>query len=151
MIGTDLFKSVGPLLIMTDAISGGPYQWEDALTACTERGFRLPCIGEIDFLIEKIYRDDPALAYTMLSGYGDCYLVNPATAPSGRIEFWTATEANDATAWSYYFDTATKTIGRQSATPKSARLPCLCVQKDPERRGSSIPICYQKQVDRRPE
>lgn len=150
LIGTTTYKSVGPLLIMTDALPGGPFRWEDALDACTASGARLPCIGEIDFLIEKIYRDDPARAFAMLAGAGECNLINPAEIPEGRIEFWTATEANDATAWSYYFDTASKTIGRQSATPKSARLPCLCVKKDPQQRGSGLPPCYQKQVDRRP-
>lgn len=146
--GTTKLKSVGPLLIMTDNLPGGPFRWEDALTACSEKGLRLPCIGEIDFLIEKIYRDDPDLAYGMLTGTDACSLIDPAEIVEGRIEFWTATEANDATAWSYFFDTGLKTIGRQSGTPKSARLPCLCVKKDPQQRGSSLPACYGKQLDR---
>lgn len=149
-IGPNTLKKVGPLWIMTETISGGPYGWEDALDACAIRGYRLPCIGEIDFLIEKIYRDDPGRAFDMLSGNGECFLVNPGENPGGRIEFWTATEANDAAAWSYYFDMPSRTIGRQSATPKSARLPCLCVEKDTDRSGSGIPPCYQKQVDRVP-
>jgi hypothetical protein len=86
----------------------------------------------------------------MLTGTSDCYLVNPAKTPAGRIEFWTATEANDATAWTYIFDIQAQTIDRQSATPKSARLPCLCVQKDPVSEGSGVPPCYQKRIDRRP-
>lgn len=143
------FKRVGPLWVMTDALPGGPFGWEDALDACVMRGWRLPCVGEIDFLIEKIYRDDPERAYAMLTGTSDCYLVNPAENPAGRIEFWTATEANDATAWTYVFDVQAKTIERQSATPKSARLPCLCVQKDPTT-SSGVPPCYQKRIDRRP-
>lgn len=143
------FKSIGPLWIMTESLSGGPYSWEDALDACSDRGFRLPCIGEIDFLIEKIYRDDPKRAYEMLSGGDACVLANPNTAPNSRIEFWTATEANDATAWSYYFDFPSETIGRQAGTPKSARLPCLCVQKD-QTQNSGIPACYGKKVDRVP-
>jgi len=147
--GNTNFKQVGPLWIMTDALPGGPYGWEDALDACTARGWRLPCIGEIDFLLAKIYRDNAGNAFANLTGTGECFLVNPATAPGGRIEFWTATEANDATAWSYYFDMPSKTIGRQSATPKSARLPCLCVQKNTDRQGSGLPPCYQKRVDRR--
>ncbi|WP_169435074.1 ATP-binding protein [Neolewinella persica] len=149
-IGTTNFKRIGPLWVMTDALAGGPYRWEDALDACVSKGWRLPCVGEIDYLIEKIYRDDPDLAYTMLAGSGECNLVNPLEAETGRIEFWTATEANDASAWTYYFDVGAKTVERQSATPKSARLPCLCVQKDPVQRGSGIPPCYQKQIDRRP-
>ncbi|MTB50961.1 ATP-binding protein [Lewinella sp. W8] len=148
--GTTNFKRIGPLWVMTDALAGGPYRWEDALDACVMRGWRLPCVGEIDFLIEKIYRDDPQRAYAMLTGTSDCYLVNPAEAPSGKIEFWTATEANDANAWTYVFDVQAKTIDRESATPKSARLPCLCVQKDPVQQGSGVPPCYQKRVDRRP-
>ena len=147
-VGTITLKRVGPLFIATEPISGGPYRWEDALTACSGKGLRLPCIGEIDFLIEKIYRDDPDRAYAMLAGAGACNLVNPAEVPEGRIEFWTATEANDAAAWSYFFDTGLKTIGRQAGTPKSARLPCLCVKTGPERTGSALPACYGKQVDR---
>jgi hypothetical protein len=135
---------------MTDALAGGPYRWEDGLNACTRAGWRLPCVGEIDYLIEKIYRDDPNLAYAMLAGAGDCNLVNPLEVENGRIEFWTATEANDAAAWTYVFDLGAKTIERQSATVKSARLPCLCVQKDPVQQGSGLPPCYQKQIDRRP-
>lgn len=150
-LGSIILKSVGPLLVATDPLPGGPYRWEDALSACNSQGLRLPCIGEIDFLIEKIYRDDPNRAYEMLSGAGACNLINPAEVPEGRIEFWTATEANDATAWSFYFDTGLKTIGRQSNTPKSARMPCLCVKKDPTQRGSSLPACYGKQIDRRSE
>jgi hypothetical protein len=148
--GSTNFKRIGPLWVMTDALSGGPYRWEDALDACVMRGWRLPCVGEIDFLIEKIYRNDPQRAYSMLTGTSDCYLVNPAKTPAGRIEFWTATEANDATAWTYIFDIQAQTIDRQSATPKSARLPCLCVQKDPVSEGSGVPPCYQKRIDRRP-
>lgn len=146
-IGTTVMKSIGPLLIATDPLPGGPYRWEDALTACSDKGLRLPCIGEIDFLIERIYRDDPVRAYSMLAGSGPCNLVNPADVPEGRIEFWTATEATDGTAWSFYFDTGLKAIGRQSGTPKSARLPCLCVKKDPEQAGSALPACYGKQLD----
>ncbi|MFK8164183.1 MAG: AAA family ATPase [Lewinella sp.] len=149
-IGSTNFKRIGPLWVMTDALEGGPYRWEDALDACSSKGWRLPCVGEIDYLIEKIYRDDPDLAYAMLAGSGECNLVNPLEAETGRIEFWTATEANDASAWTYTFDIAAKTVERQSATPKSARLPCLCVQKDPVQQGSGIPPCYQKQIDRRP-
>lgn len=149
-IGTTNFKRIGPLWVMTDALAGGPYRWEDALDACTAKGWRLPCVGEIDYLIEKIYRDDPARAFAMLAGSGACNLVNPAAAENGRIEFWTATEANDAAAWTFYFDISAKTVERQSATPKSARLPCLCVQKDPVQQGSGLPPCFQKQIDRRP-
>lgn len=149
-IGNATFKQVGPLWIMTEALNNGNYSWEDALDACTSKGWRLPCIGEIDFLIEKIYRDDPNRAFAMLTGSGDCALVNPADNPSGRIEFWTATEANDATAWSYYFDMPLKTIGRQSSVPKSARMPCLCVEREARKKGSGLPPCYQKSVDRVP-
>ncbi|MEL7163411.1 MAG: hypothetical protein AAFN92_21820, partial [Bacteroidota bacterium] len=148
-IGTSNFKRVGPLWIMTDALPGGPYAWEDALDACAARGWRLPCIGEIDFLIEKIYRDDPTRAYQMLTGTGECNLIDPGEAPNGYVEFWTATEANDAFAWSYFFDVAAQTIRSQPATPKTNRLPCLCVEKDPNQQGSGIPPCYQKQVNRR--
>jgi hypothetical protein len=150
VIGNTNFKRIGPLWVMTDALAGGPYRWEDALDACVAKGWRLPCVGEIDYLLEKIYRDDSANAFAMLAGSGDCNLINPLEAETGRIEFWTATEANDASAWTYYFDIGAKTIERQSATPKSARLPCLCVQKDPVQQGSGLPPCYQKQIDRRP-
>jgi len=87
----------------------------------------------------------------MLTGTGPCNLVNPSAAPTGRVEFWTATEATDGSAWSFYFDTGLKTIGRQSGSPKSARLPCLCVQKDPNSASSSLPACYGKQIDRSTE
>ena len=148
--GTTNFKRIGPLWVMTDALPGGPYRWEDGLDACVEKGWRLPCVGEIDYLIEKIYRNDPELTYDMLAGAGECNLVNPLEAETERIEFWTATEANDATAWTYYFDVGAKTVERHSATPKTARLPCLCVQRDPVRKGSALPPCYQKVIDRRP-
>ncbi|MEM9930660.1 MAG: hypothetical protein AAF840_12620, partial [Bacteroidota bacterium] len=148
--GTTNFKRIGPLWVMTDALTGGPYRWEDALDACSAQGWRLPCVGEIDYLLEKIYRGDPDRAYQMLTGTTDCYLVNPLEAESGTIEFWTATEADDATAWTYVFDLSAQTIRRESKTPKSARLPCLCVQKNPQQQGSAIPPCYQKQIDRRP-
>ncbi len=148
--GTTNFKRIGPIWVMTEALSGGPYRWEDALDACSARGWRLPCVGEIDYLIEKIYRDDPDRAYAMLTGTSECYLINPLEAEQGRIEFWTATEADDAAAWTYVFDIAAQTIRRESATPKSARLPCLCVQKEPNQQGSGLPPCYQKQIDRRP-
>ncbi|MEM1357787.1 MAG: hypothetical protein AAGF89_06290 [Bacteroidota bacterium] len=150
LIGTTNFKRIGPLWVMTEALPGGPYRWEDALDACTSRGWRLPCIGEIDFLIEKIYRNDPARAFAMLTGSGECSLVNPTDQPGGGyIEFWTATEANDASAWSYYFDLTTKTIRSHPATSKSTALPCLCVERSPTQQNSGLPPCYQKNINRR--
>lgn len=149
LIGNTNFKRIGPLWVMTESLPGGPFRWEDALDACTARGWRLPCIGEIDFLIEKIYRNDPERAYAMLTGSGGCALVNPAEEPDGYIEFWTATEANDASAWSYYFDFKAKTIRSQPSTPKSAGLPCLCVERSPTQQNSGLPPCYQKNINRR--
>lgn len=84
----------------------------------------------------------------MLTGTSECYLVNPNEAGGGRLEFWTATEANDASAWTFVFDMKNKTIERQSATPKSARLPCLCVKKDLDQKGTSLPPCFQKSIRR---
>ena len=124
-----------------------PYAWEEALDACQAKGWRLPCIGEVDFLIDNIYRGQTSRAYQMLTGSGECYLVNPAASPNQRIDFWTGTEANDATAWTFYFDTQTKTIGRESNIIKGRRLPCLCVKKDPNQ-GSGLPPCYNKRVER---
>lgn len=141
------FKQVGPLWFMTDPLPGGPYAWEEALDACQAKGWRLPCIGEVDFLIDNIYRGQTSRAYQMLTGSGECYLMNPAQAPNQRIDFWTGTEANDATAWTFYFDTKTKTIGRESNIIKGRRLPCLCVKKDPQQ-SSGMPPCYNKRVER---
>lgn len=141
------FKSVGPLWIMTDALSGGPYSWEDALDACSARGWRLPCVGEIDFLLENIYRGRGERAYAMLTGTGPCYLASPAEARNGRIEFWTATEADDGRAWSFYFDTSAGTLDTRSGTPKTSRLPCLCVQRDQDS-PTAMPPCYQKNIER---
>lgn len=141
------FKQVGALWFMTDPLPGGPYAWEEALDACQAKGWRLPCIGEVDFLIDNIYRGQTNRAYQMLTGSGECYLVNPAEAPNQRIDFWTGTEANDATAWTFYFDTQAKTIGRESNIIKGRRLPCLCVKKDPQQ-GSGLPPCYNKRVER---
>jgi hypothetical protein len=141
------FKQVGPLWFMTDPLAGGPYAWEEALDACQAKGWRLPCIGEVDYLIDNIYRGQTSRAYQMLTGSGECYLMNPAQAPNERIDFWTGTEANDATAWTFYFDTQTKTIGRESNIIKGRRLPCLCVKKDPQK-GSGLPPCYNKRVER---
>jgi hypothetical protein len=145
------FKRIGPLLLTTSPLPGGPYGWEDALDACAARGFRLPCIGEIDYLIDKIYRNDADRAFSMLGGTGECFLFNPNDSPAnGEISFWTATEANDATGWTYTFDLNEQTVTRQAATPKTARLPCLCAQKDPNQKGSTgLPPCYQKSIDRR--
>lgn len=141
------FKQVGALWFMTDPLPGGPYAWEEALDACQAKGWRLPCIGEVDFLIDNIYRGQTSRAYQMLTGSGECYLLNPAASPNQRIDFWTGTEANDATAWTFYFDTQSKTIGRESNIIKGRRLPCLCVKKDPQQ-GSGLPPCYNKRVER---
>ncbi|PSR12219.1 MAG: hypothetical protein DA408_11680 [Bacteroidetes bacterium] len=148
--GGSNFKQVGPLWIMTDPLPGGPYSWEEALDACQAKGWRLPCIGEVDFLIANIYRGQAERAYQMLTGSGPCYLVNPQEVPSGRIDFWTGTEANDALAWSFYFDTQTKTIGREANMAKGRRLPCLCVKKDTSSGTTGLPPCFNKKVDRRP-
>lgn len=142
------FKKVGPLWIMTDPLPGGPYVWEDALKACQDAGLRLPCIGEVEFLLSSIYLDRADRAYQMLTGSGECYLINPTKAPNQRIDFWTATEANDAYAWSFYFDTSTKTIGRESNISKTKGLPCLCVKKDTNAGVTGLPPCYQKNIDR---
>jgi hypothetical protein len=141
------FKQVGPLWFMTDPLPGGPYAWEEALDACQAKGWRLPCIGEVDFLIDNIYRGQANRAYQYLTGSGKCVLLDPAQAPNQRIDFWTGTEANDATAWTFYFDTKTETIGRESNIIKGRRLPCLCVKKDPKQ-GSGLPPCYNKRVER---
>jgi hypothetical protein len=148
VFGGSNFKQIGPLWVMTDPLEGGPYRWEEALDACNKRGWRLPCIGEIDFLIANIYRDKAEKAYSMLTGSGPCYLVNPAEMTNNRIDFWTGTEANDATSWTFYFDSASKTIGRESNINKSRALPCLCVKKDLSNQLSGLPPCYNKTVDR---
>ncbi len=148
--GGSNFKKVGPLWIMTEPLPGGPYTWEESLDACKARGWRLPCIGEVDFLLENIYRGEAEKAYQMLTGSGACYLINPADVPNGRIDFWTGTEANDALAWSFYFDTRTGTIGRESNIIKGRRLPCLCVRKEVSNVATGLPPCYNKTVDRRP-
>ena len=142
------FKKVGPLWFMTDPLPGGPYSWEEALEACNARGWRLPCVGEVDFLIDNIYRGQNDRAYDMLTGSGDCYLLNPAQAPNRRIDFWTGTEADDAAGWTFYFDTSTETIGRDADVLKERRLPCLCVQKDLDNHTTGLPPCYNKTVDR---
>jgi hypothetical protein len=144
------FKQIGPLWMMTEPLEGGPYRWEEALDACNARGWRLPCIGEIEFLINKIYRENAGNAYNMLTGNGACYLVNPAEITDNRIDFWTGTEANDATSWTFYFNSATKIIGLESGIKKSQSLPCLCVKKDISNQVSGLPPCYNKTVDRRP-
>ncbi|MEO0723941.1 MAG: hypothetical protein AAFZ63_05335 [Bacteroidota bacterium] len=142
------FKKVGPLWFMTESLPGGPYSWEEALTACSSRGWRLPCVGEVDFLIDNIYRGKADRAYDMLTGAGECYLLNPAQAPNRRFDFWTGTEANDSNGWTFYFDTSTETIGRESNVSKERRLPCLCVQKDIDNHTTGLPPCYNKTVDR---
>ncbi|MEL7220925.1 MAG: hypothetical protein AAGJ93_06370 [Bacteroidota bacterium] len=150
LFGGKNFKQIGPLWVMTEPLEGGPYRWEDALDACAAKGWRLPCIGEIDFLLANIYRNEAENAYKMLTGNGPCSLVNPAETIDNRIDFWTGTEANDATSWTFYFDTATKTVGRESNISKSRALPCLCVKKDENNQVTGIPPCYNKSVDRRP-
>ena len=144
-----VFKQVGPLWVMTDPMPGGPFRWEDALMACQAEGLRLPCIGEIDFLINEIYSASPESAFDNLTGSDPCKLVDVSEVPGGRISFWTGTEANDALSWSYYFDSNSGTIGRESNIPKTATLPCLCVRKDVSQ-TSSIPPCYNKRIDRQP-
>lgn len=141
-------KKVGPLWFMTDPLPGGPYSWEEALDACSAKGWRLPCVGEIDFLIDNIYRGQANRAYQMLTGSGECYLLNPTESPGRRIDFWTGTEANDAYGWTFYFDTNTETIGRESDVAKERRLPCLCVKKDFDNHTTGLPPCYNKRVDR---
>ncbi len=142
------FKKVGPLWFMTDPLPGGPYSWEEALDACSAKGWRLPCVGEVDFLIDNIYRGQSNRAYQMLTGSGECYLLNPSEVPNQRIDFWTGTEANDAYGWTFYFDTSTETIGRESNVEKGKRLPCLCVKKDFDNHTTGLPPCYNKTVDR---
>lgn len=142
------FKKVGPLWLMTDPLPGGTLSWEEALAACNKKGWRLPCIGEVDFLIENMYRGEPARAYSMLTGSGACYLINPEEEPNRRIDFWTGTEADDATAWTFYFDTEDQIIGRDSDIKKERRLPCMCVKKDRNNLTTGLPPCYNKTVDR---
>jgi hypothetical protein len=148
IIGGTNFKQVGPLWFMTKPLPGGPYTWESALNACQAKGWRLPCIGEVDFLIDNIYRGQPDRAYRMLSGSGACFLFNPSTAPNRRIDFWTGTEANDVQAWSFYFDTRTNTIGRESNIAKSRALPCLCVKREVTDAATDLPPCYNKRMER---
>lgn len=143
--GDYLLKPVGPVFITTDPVRGGPHVWNKALNACTANGFRLPCIGEIEYLLEKIYGGDPKKAYNMLTGTGETYLVNPNDI-DGSMKFWTATEADDNMAWTYSFNAASKTIEYQHDTYKNTALPCLCFEDRPEVKGSSKPPCYQKSI-----
>ncbi|MEO0628782.1 MAG: hypothetical protein AAFY91_17435, partial [Bacteroidota bacterium] len=150
LIEDRVFKEVGPLLFTTRPLEGSPYRWEDALAACQEAGYRLPCVGEIEFLVDQFYRGEGERAFENLFGSGICTLAKPEDSPNGRISFWTGTEADDAYSWTFFFDSSLETFGVESGFPKSATLPCLCVKRDPEVVNSGIPACYNKTIDRVP-
>ncbi|MEL6394015.1 MAG: hypothetical protein AAFR97_14825, partial [Bacteroidota bacterium] len=150
LIEDRVFKEVGPLLFTTRPLEGSPYRWEDALAACQEAGYRLPCVGEIEFLVDQFYRGEGERAFENLFGSGICTLAKPEDSPNGRISFWTGTEADDAYSWTFFFDSNLETFGVESGFPKSATLPCLCVKRDPEVFNSGIPACYNKTIDRVP-
>lgn len=150
LIDEIVFKQVGPLLFTTQPLAGSPYRWEDALQSCQAAGYRLPCVGEIDFLVNEFYRGDGGRAFDNLFGTDNCKLAGPKDAPNGRISFWTGTEADDAFGWTFFFDAGQQTFGVEAGFPKSARLPCLCVKRDPDVTNSGIPPCYNKLIDRLP-
>ena len=138
---------LGPLFMMTSNLNNGTrYDWIGALAACKSLGpnWRLPCAGEIDFILDRHYRD-AASAYENLT-QGECPIIETEdTSVSGS--FWTATEANDVNAWSIVFDTKNENVRLITDTKKSTAMPCRCVYRDPTI-TSGIPDCFEKQVYR---
>lgn len=148
-IGGASFKRVGPLWLMTSPINNGqPYTWEDALNACNARGFRLPCVGEIDYLISALYQGDPARAFQDLTSQNGCPVVDTQTLPGGKLGFWTGTESDDLRAWSFFFDLDRKVVNVNPGTPKNATIPCLCVETNQRLATEDLPPCYTKRIGR---
>jgi len=138
---------LGPLFMMTNDLDDGvPYDWVGALAACRRLGpgWRLPCAGEIDFILNKHYSNNKS-AYDNLTR-GSCPLF-PVTKATLSGSFWTATEANDKEAWSIHFNTEDKRIQMILNTAKNETMPCRCVYRDPTI-PSTIPDCLEKEVYR---
>lgn len=137
--------TLGPLWMMTNDLNGGTqYDWVNALSACRELGpgWRLPCVGEIEFILDKHYshQKDPTNAYLHLS-QGECPIAI-------RGQFWTATEATDQAGWSILFDSDDETIRLIATTDKKTALPCRCVTRDVTA-DSGMMECLEKDVYRK--
>lgn len=138
---------LGPLFMMTSDLNQGTrYDWIGALAACKSLGpnWRLPCAGEIDFILDRHYQN-AASAYENLTE-GECPIIETED-PSMSGSFWTATEANDVKAWSIFFDSKNETVRLITDTNKNTTMPCRCVYRDPAI-TSGIPDCFEKQVYR---
>lgn len=141
--GKPTFK-LGPIRIMTEDLNGGTlYDWVTGLNACRQQGpgWRLPCVSEIDYILDEHYNytKDPANAYDNING-GSC----PVSVDG---LFWTATEASDQDAWAIHFDEDDHTVELESRVSKSRKLPCRCIKRDPTIE-TGTPICLDKEVFR---
>ncbi|MFT5765133.1 MAG: hypothetical protein ACI8X3_002570 [Saprospiraceae bacterium] len=139
---------LGPLFMMTSDLNEGTrYDWLGALAACKQLGpnWRLPCAGEIDFILDKHYSNDAASAYQYLTS-GPCPIFTGENA-SVSGSFWTATEANDDDAWSILFDTKDDKVRMITGTDKKTTMPCRCVYRDLSV-ASKMPECLEKQINR---
>ncbi len=142
------FKRVGPLWMMTEPLNNGrAYTWEEALNACAARGYRLPCVGEIEFLVGRLYNGNEQQAFRDLTAPSGCPVINVNDYRTGKVGFWTGTESNDFQAWSFYFDLDRQTVEVNPSTPKSATIPCLCVKtNEQEEMAAELPPCYTKRI-----
>ena len=146
-------RTIGTLEMTTENLAGGPYNWFDALQACERIGMRLPCEGEIDHAINTFYKGKTPTqkqerAYYFLTMNGECPILERTIIRSEQtIEFWTATEATDADAWTFYVDNANGRVGTKSMD-KNALRHCRCVPIDTKESKGGTP-CYSKVINRR--
>ncbi|MEM1217105.1 MAG: hypothetical protein AAGJ82_15530, partial [Bacteroidota bacterium] len=144
--GTSTLR-LGPLFMMTEDLDeGARYDWVGALAACRRKGpgWRLPCASELEFILDKHYEDAGA-AFDNLTA-GTCPLL-PTRAAKLSGSFWTATEANDRSAWSMRFDANKEEVRMVYNTSKTTTMPCRCVYRDLEAK-TSMPSCLEKAVYR---
>lgn len=154
---TDLYgipvKRFGPLWVMKeDLYDGQRFDWLGALNECRKKGhgWRLPCEGEMFFLLDKLYGGDSKNAYSNMVGFGDCFLINKNEYDLAQPNrYWTATESDDGHAWAVRFDHFSKEILFDYDTDKRTTLPCRCVRLVDELASTTgMKGCYEKELRR---
>ncbi|HAE13973.1 MAG TPA: hypothetical protein DCG24_07055 [Bacteroidetes bacterium] len=118
---------------------GRLYEWEEAQTACPP-GWHLPSMAEFDSLVARLGGDKKAgyaLAYDsgvgMQMKFGYPPNVNGRfNAEDSQTNFWTSSENNKDTAWSYYMIKIKLPLVFSSYFSKNYNMSCRCVKDDSE-------------------